>query len=418
MRSTNPLLSFLPGFAPILAYIVVESLFGETAGLVAGVALGLAEFLAILAREKRVDAFSLADTVLLVAMGAVSWALSDPVYFRLKPAVSGAVLAFMMILGTLGPHRLFMPYLERKAGLGELPREAVSRMTAMVAGFGFLTLAHSGLTAVAALWWSKDAWNFVAGALFWILSLAYVAAWTVPSFIVLAKRARSNRRAASSGGETGARATAGGGSGAPEGRGEFLPVIDAEGRVIAKAERPFCHSGGEKPLHPVVRLWLADGSGSYWMQKRSLGKLVQPGRWDCAVGGHVSFGETIERALERETREEIGLVGIASGARPVGRFVWETDIERELVFVFVATLPRGASFACDPGEVDEVRLWTPEELVAALGSGATAGSRGADVAYSPCGFADSIAPGTLTELARRELLTVALLAPGKNAAGR
>lgn len=81
MRQQQLLLSFLPGFAPILAYIIIDAAFGETAALIAGMALGLGEFIFILIREKRVDAFTLVDTVLLAAMGALSWALSDPVFF-------------------------------------------------------------------------------------------------------------------------------------------------------------------------------------------------------------------------------------------------------------------------------------------------------------------------------------------------
>ncbi|HNY22862.1 MAG TPA: septation protein IspZ, partial [Treponemataceae bacterium] len=111
MKNRALLSSFLPGFAPIIVYIAIEAAFGETAGLICGMALGLGEFIWILIRERRVDPFTLVDTVLLAAMGGLSWALSDPIFFRLKPAISEAVLAAIMLIGSLGPHRFFLPYL-------------------------------------------------------------------------------------------------------------------------------------------------------------------------------------------------------------------------------------------------------------------------------------------------------------------
>ncbi|HNY21736.1 MAG TPA: NUDIX domain-containing protein, partial [Treponemataceae bacterium] len=244
-------------------------------------------------------------------------------------------------------HRFFLPYLEGKIGQGDIPEPAAKRMLAMVTGFGLLTLAHAGLTAVAALCWSKAAWNFVAGALFWILSGLYVAAWTLPALIKA--RARGTRGATRQ----------------AEGTGEILPVVDGDGRVIGQAPRPLCHSG-QKILHPVVRLWIGDGKGGYLMQKRSLCKLVQPGKWDCAVGGHISFGETAEQALARESREEIGLTAMPT-LEPLMRFTWETAIERELVFVYRATLsgaddPLVATLKADRSEVSEIRLWTADEI--------------------------------------------------------
>jgi isopentenyldiphosphate isomerase/intracellular septation protein A len=351
MRPNRILLSFLPGFAPILVYILVDSFLGETAGLAAGILLGMAEFLFILLREKRVDAFTLVDTALLVAMGAVSLALSDPVFFRLKPAISGGILASMMLAGSLGPRRLFLPYMENKMGMGTLSKETADRMLAMIAGFGFLTLAHSALTAAAALWWPKPAWNFVAGALFWILSLGYIAAWTIPAFAA-AYRRKGNRR-----GKPGV---------LPEGVHEMLPVVDEDGKIIGKATRPVCHDG-TKLLHPVVRLWLTDGMGGCWMQKRAAAKPVQGGKWDCAVGGHISFGETAHLALMREAFEEIGLseataTGCLSSVRPLLRFVWESPLERELVHVYTAELLSAEKLFPDGAEVDEIRLWSAGEI--------------------------------------------------------
>jgi isopentenyldiphosphate isomerase/intracellular septation protein A len=344
MRRQQVLLSFLPGFAPILAYILIDAFLGERAGLIAGVALGVGECVVIAVRERRLDFFTLLDTVFLVAMGAVSWALSNPVFFRIKPAISGGIFGLLFMVGSLGPHRFFLPYVQDKMNMGELPEALAKRTLAMIAGFGILTIAHSALTAVAALFWPKAVWSFVAGALFWILALAYMAAWTIPAFV--ASRPRGRR--------------------VPAEAEETLPIVDEEGRVQGRALRSRCHSGdGDTALlHPVVRLWLADGKGGFWLQKRSMDKLVQPGRWDCAVGGHVSSGESLEAALAREALEEIGIEG-TDQAKLAARYLWRTSLERELAFLFVMEYS-GPGLKPNPLEVTETRVWSLPEIAAEM----------------------------------------------------
>ena len=114
-------------------------------------------------------------------------------------------------------------------------------------------------------------------------------------------------------------------------KGEMLPIVEPSGLVYGKAPRDWCHSGA-KPLHPVVHLHLMDRDSNVYLQKRSVVKDLFPGYWDVAVGGHVSFGETALEALYREAAEEIGLEAL----NPVllETYVWETETEKELVFVY------------------------------------------------------------------------------------
>ena len=112
---------------------------------------------------------------------------------------------------------------------------------------------------------------------------------------------------------------------------ELFPIVDEKGNVVGAATRSECHSGS-KLLHPVVHLHVFDVNGRLFLQKRSLEKDIQPGKWDTSVGGHVDFGETIEAALLREAREELSIDVCAPDL--LYQYVFESDVEKELVSTF------------------------------------------------------------------------------------
>lgn len=146
------------------------------------------------------------------------------------------------------------------------------------------------------------------------------------------------------------------------GRKEMFPVVDPSGLVEGIASRQYCHSGS-KVLHPVVHLHIIDRFGRLYLQKRSMKKDIQPGKWDTAVGGHVDFGETLLEALFRESSEELGLREF----NPVyiESYVFESEIEKELVNVYAAV----GSFTLSPDmdEVDEGRYWDIKDIEENLG---------------------------------------------------
>ena len=116
-------------------------------------------------------------------------------------------------------------------------------------------------------------------------------------------------------------------------------MVEASGRVVGSATRGECH-GGSMLLHPVVHLHVFNSRGELYLQRRPLWKDIQPGRWDTAVGGHVDCGETIDEALRREVREELGI----------------TDFQPEQVAVYEFRSERE-------------RFWSPREILDNLGRG-------------------------------------------------
>ena len=146
---------------------------------------------------------------------------------------------------------------------------------------------------------------------------------------------------------------------------EIFPLVNELGEVVGQATRRECHSGS-KLLHPVVHLHVRDAEGRLFLQKRSMTKDIQPGKWDTAVGGHIDFGETVHDALLREAREELGLTGFTP--EPLFSYVHESDIERELVNAFTAVVDE-SMIVIDPVEIDEGRFWTLPEIDANIGKG-------------------------------------------------
>lgn len=145
---------------------------------------------------------------------------------------------------------------------------------------------------------------------------------------------------------------------------EIFPIVDETGCVIGKATRSECHNGSML-LHPVVHLHIFDSKGRLYLQRRSMNKDIQPGKWDTAVGGHVDHGETIEEALCREVREELGITRF----KPIHNFTYLfcSSIERELVHSY-RTIYEG-EIKIDPAEIDEGKYWKTDEIEALLGKG-------------------------------------------------
>ncbi len=145
---------------------------------------------------------------------------------------------------------------------------------------------------------------------------------------------------------------------------ELLPIVDGDGCVIGAEWRSRCHSGS-MIMHPVVHLHVLDKNGCLLMQKRSMAKKIQPGKWDTAVGGHVVYGETISTSLLREAMEEIGL----SDFTPVLllKYEFQSEIEKELIYCHAVRLNKDFIPAVEAGESDAVAFWPMSEIRSSIG---------------------------------------------------
>jgi isopentenyldiphosphate isomerase len=181
---------------------------------------------------------------------------------------------------------------------------------------------------------SKEAWAFISGGLFYILFGVYF-------LIELVRQKRKQKQLAKE---------------------EWVPLVDEHGKIVGQAPRSQVHNGS-KLLHPVVHLHVLNHNKNILLQKRPMSKQIQPGKWDTAVGGHISAGETLEKALQKEAFEEIGLVGFSAKLLKV--YKWQSDVEAELVYLF--TTFDFKNVKVQSAEVDEIRFWTKNQIENQLG---------------------------------------------------
>ena len=144
---------------------------------------------------------------------------------------------------------------------------------------------------------------------------------------------------------------------------ELFPLVTEQGEVVGSATRKACHDGSMQ-LHPVVHLHLFNSQGELYLQHRPAWKDIQPNRWDTAVGGHVSFGESIPDALRREVREELGITDFEP--EHLATYPYRSDREYELIHAY-RTCYDGAIVPSD--ELDGGRFWSLSEIESNLGRG-------------------------------------------------
>lgn len=140
---------------------------------------------------------------------------------------------------------------------------------------------------------------------------------------------------------------------------EWLPLLQEDGTIIGTAPRSVVHNKRTHWLHPVVHLHIVSSKG-IWLQKRALHKQVQPGKWDTAVGGHVSAHESIQDALYKESWEELKVRLDGHTIFPLGTYVWKTSLEHELAYSFAIYTNKELHVTND--EISDVKLWTTQQI--------------------------------------------------------
>jgi isopentenyldiphosphate isomerase/intracellular septation protein A len=339
MNKAEFLKKLLPGFIPLFVFLVIDEIWGTRAGLIAALVIGMGETSWIWIREKRLDKFVLFDTGLLLVLGSVSILLDNDLFFKLKPGLVELILCAVLALSAFSKLNIVGMMTQRYMKDVELNELQLTQMRNSMRLMFFVFLAHTALVFYSAFSMSNEAWAFISGGLFYILfGVVFILEFVKQKF------GRKANTAIISEAE------------------EWLPLVTEQGEIVGKAPRSVCHKG-EKLLHPVVHLHVLNNQKHIYLQKRPMNKLVQPGKWDTAVGGHISFGETLETALKREAWEEIGLLDF--NARMVKTYRWDSELESELVYVFVSHDFK--SIRLHSEEVEEGRFWTQKQIDSNLG---------------------------------------------------
>ena len=342
MNRLQLLKTLAPGFLPLLVFIAADALWGTKIGLWVAVASGLVELAVAYARERKLDLFVLLDTLLIVAMGGIALLLENDIFFKLKPVLVELIFCLILGVSAFSPLNIMLVMSQRYIKGVTFSAEQSRAMARSMKALLFIFLGHALLTVYAAFAMSAAAWGFISGGLFYILFAVYL----------LAEWARSRRQARRDllrvQTEHGAE--------------EWFDIVDAEGQVQGKAPRSLCHSR-QGLLHAVVHLHVINAADQIFLQKRSSSKEIQPGKWDTAVGGHARSGENIETALKREAEEELGLTHFK--AQGPARYLWESDVESELVYMFVlrSDQPLRLNFQ----EMDHGKFWKIKKIKDALG---------------------------------------------------
>jgi 16S rRNA (adenine1518-N6/adenine1519-N6)-dimethyltransferase len=139
---------------------------------------------------------------------------------------------------------------------------------------------------------------------------------------------------------------------------EMFDVVDESDRVLGAEPREVVHVNNL--LHRAVHMLIFNSQGEILLQRRSIWKDRNPGRWDSSAAGHVDSGENYLEAANRELREELG-IGVPRLERigklsPCEQNGWE--------FIEVFRGVHEGPFAPAPMEVETAAFFRKEDVLA------------------------------------------------------
>ena len=334
MKKQEVFRSMAPGLLPLIILILAEMIWGMMTGVIVAACFSILELLWHLWRHKRFEKSILLDIGLMVILGITAYFLEGEQLEKYRILFYMVLILVFVGISAFSNHNIAVAQIGRYFKNFRIgPWEALQMRQTMKLFF-WSVLIYTCITVLALALLPEKFGSFLGNTGIFI-AFAIV-------FLIDFVRKRYLRRKLK--------------------KEEWLPLIDTSGKVIGHAPRFAVHDSKNRWLHPVVHLHIIQ-KGGIWLQKRPMHKLVQPGKWDTAVGGHLNMGESIENALVRETREEIGID--VTNPMVLGKYLWESTLEREMVFSFA--LFYNGKIIPDSKELDGGKLWKFPEIEVNIG---------------------------------------------------
>lgn len=139
---------------------------------------------------------------------------------------------------------------------------------------------------------------------------------------------------------------------------EVFDVVDEHNQVTGQDSRKTIHA--ESLRHRAVHIFLVNKHGAVLLQKRSMWKDRQPGKWDSSAAGHLDAGETHAEAAVRELNEELDVASCP--LTPIADFAACEANGWEFVTLYEGAYSGKVRFPA--AEVDSVQWFSPMQIQA------------------------------------------------------
>lgn len=122
---------------------------------------------------------------------------------------------------------------------------------------------------------------------------------------------------------------------------EPLILVDSSDRELGYLDKSACHDG-EGRLHRAFSVFIFNPRGDVLLQRRSQSKRLWPSHWSNSCCSHPRKGETMEQAVRRRIRQELGFATAdLEGLRQLYKFEYQARFgalgsEHELCSVYLA----------------------------------------------------------------------------------
>jgi len=137
---------------------------------------------------------------------------------------------------------------------------------------------------------------------------------------------------------------------------ELVIIVNENDQVIDHLPRKEAHD--KKLLHRTISVLVFNDQSQVMLQKRSVKKDSNPGKWSNATGGHVGQDETYDQAAQREIMEELKL---SEKPEFVKKMIIKDPAHTTMTQLY--TIKSNGPFEFNPEETDEIKFFTKQDLL-------------------------------------------------------